>query len=589
MIIKSDRVATIASKRRLIDHLLHGEENDAVEVLQGGERDLLDAWRDARNHDAPKALRVWILAPREETTREQAFEILKSIASEFRFDIALATVVEHEKQRAVPGAFNRHWHMAIGEVDPVTGRVLSSSHDHARHEFIARLSEARLGHSFTLGAHTKAVLARLRREGNSAVADALDTAFAMQCAERPREAFTTAQHQAAKRGGVDLPAMREVVGTAWASSTSLAGLTVALEAAGLSLSPGDVEGEWTVTQETTLLGSLRRLTKTRKAAFAVKMKELIDADAHKPGSETDRTDDPGRDRTNAARDIDTTQVRGDAGTADEGRAGELHVGRPNPVESAGGRDGADARESAGVASSDHGARFHRRDEGGDERQLIITEMSGCVRAVSQLVLRADVVAKPAVSRVHTVLDRYTANETAALKHRPKISAPSLDAMLVEIKALQEQSDALGEESLRITDEIGRLLSAKDTRERSFWARWSRSPDFDVEIKRLKFERIQVEAKRSRAQRTLQKTTLAEASLRRAHKEAVITASAEHDRASKLSKFRLAIYDRARKLLEAWPALAHCGIQRVHAMAWRVEKLREKGWDPGSQANDLRMR
>ena len=73
MIIKSTRYTTGASTKRVVDHLLHGDENEAVTILQGGERDLRDAWKDAQIHDRASALRVWILAPAMPVNRDQMF------------------------------------------------------------------------------------------------------------------------------------------------------------------------------------------------------------------------------------------------------------------------------------------------------------------------------------------------------------------------------------------------------------------------------------------------------------------------------------------------------------------------------------
>ncbi|PZR81800.1 MAG: hypothetical protein DI537_37660 [Stutzerimonas stutzeri] len=177
MIIKSERVATSASRTRLANHLFRGRENSNIVVLRGCERDLSDLFRDARQHGARYGVRHWIIAPLQPATREQIFCIVDSLAGEFRFDANRAIVVEHAKERATEEAFSRHWHLCVGEVNPADGKVLSNSHDHHRHEYIARVSEAAFGHTFQLGAHHLSVLARLRREGKIAIADALEASF----------------------------------------------------------------------------------------------------------------------------------------------------------------------------------------------------------------------------------------------------------------------------------------------------------------------------------------------------------------------------------------------------------------------------
>jgi hypothetical protein len=194
VIIKSVRVGAGASQRRFRDHLFRGAENDRVVLARGTEADISDLFTDARRSRAKFAVRHWISAPSEPTTRAQAFRVVDMLAQEFGFTAAQAVVVEHEKRRADASAFGRHWHVAVGELDPATGRVLSSSHDHPRHEYVARRAEIEFGHGVVPGPHSRVVIERLQSEGQDAEASRLRKAIDAAQPERPREGFTTPDH-----------------------------------------------------------------------------------------------------------------------------------------------------------------------------------------------------------------------------------------------------------------------------------------------------------------------------------------------------------------------------------------------------------
>ncbi|MCY1705273.1 relaxase/mobilization nuclease domain-containing protein [Pannonibacter sp. SL95] len=276
MILKAHRVSTRKGIKRLLRHLVHGDENERVAFIQGTEADVSDMHADARANESKFCVRHWIISPHESMSNDQVRSFLRKLAGEFGFDISAAVVVEHQKPRAVTSAFDRHWHVLVGEVDPISGRVLSSSYDHVRHELIARWSEHEFGHEFVHGRHSKAVLAGLVKRGLNDVAKAL-ASFIATNTTLPREGFTHAQHQECKRRGIDLPALRAVVKDIWASALSLQELRDAFGSHGMAIEVGDKPGTWIVqTQEGKLVGALHRLAGVRKRIAADFMSSQVD-------------------------------------------------------------------------------------------------------------------------------------------------------------------------------------------------------------------------------------------------------------------------------------------------------------------------
>lgn len=264
VIIKALRIRTTSGIGRIINHLQNADQNEQVSFLRGTPADVKDMHRDAMATGAAFSVRHWIVAPHEPTTRSQMRQVLEMLASEFAFEAGRAVVVEHRKKRSVADAFDVHWHVLVGEVDPATGRVLRSSFDRLIHELVARVSEHRFGHAFVLGKHTKAVIKGLRKRNLACIADKLET-LAGAATILPAEAFSHAQHQEKKRLGLDLPALRQIVKSAVNSATSRIDLIGKLEAAGMTLMPGDKPNTWIVRDHRGhLIGALHRLASKRK-------------------------------------------------------------------------------------------------------------------------------------------------------------------------------------------------------------------------------------------------------------------------------------------------------------------------------------
>lgn len=590
MIIKSNRMAVGGSAKRLCAHLFRGDENDEVHVLQGGERDIIDAWKDAKARDASFAVRVWIISPHETMDRSQLFVLLGALATEFGFDKDRATVVEHVKPRTTTDASDRHWHIAVGEVDPVSGRVLSSRHDHARHEYLARVHEADFGHRFVLGGHTKSVLARLRREGASAVADALGAALDGMGHDPPREAFTTRQQRLAKNHGINLPAIRQAVGLAWEDCTSLDQLTAALAETGLDLAAGDVAGEWVVRSGETMLGSLRRLTRSKKAGFAARMKELCSVDDCEIGPGR-RAEIRGADRRGPSADPRrpdrsdgrTGVVEGslDHAVATDGERRITALGHDASAGTVGGRDRGDPSQAGGpqrspdrpandgsAARCDHGA--------------VTKTATACASAVFQLVTQAEASARSAPERVEAFLIQCErAGKVVPVVPVDSTSRAHLNELRQREKALVADARTVSAEVDAVNARINDLLIDQRRRARLPWARWLPDRKLDDALAALRERRQELRAHSQVLAQARLHAAVREKEAHRAYLVGLAKASQDRDAAAKASAMREAILALVRTLLLRVPMLAYVGGRRLLAIATRIHAARESGYDPGS--------
>lgn len=271
MIIKATRISTASGHGAIANHVLRGKDNERITHLRGGEADLVAAFNDARAWKRKKAIRHFAVSPAQKMTRKQANECLQLLAQEFGFDPQSAVVIEHQKPRTGEGGYHVHWHILAPEVDPITGATMGDSHMYARQEKIARVCEVRFGHPITQGRHNRAVVHALRNEGLDDIAGKLEAAGITE-KELPNASYTSEQHQIAKRQGLSLPKVREVVKTAWERSDSRQALEAALAECSLQISDGDKPNTWIVQGEDgEFLGGLHRLAGVRKAEIAKRM------------------------------------------------------------------------------------------------------------------------------------------------------------------------------------------------------------------------------------------------------------------------------------------------------------------------------
>jgi hypothetical protein len=134
VIVQSTRINRCGGYRYIEAHLLDKpHDNERVEVLSGDRGVFADAQALADAKKCKFAIRHLSISPDRAMSPKQLTTFIRSIDREFAIgDQRPRLVVLHQKCGRV------HFHIAIAEVDPVTGRVLDSRHDYARLERLAR-------------------------------------------------------------------------------------------------------------------------------------------------------------------------------------------------------------------------------------------------------------------------------------------------------------------------------------------------------------------------------------------------------------------------------------------------------------------
>ena len=173
MIIKSSRLPSRIGAKTTAQHVLRGPANEEITLLRGAEQDLHDWVRDARNRGKEFAIRHWKLSPERDVSPEQEAEAVAALAAEFEFDPDRVVLIRHKKPRHGGEASEFHLHLLVPEIDPITGKVLGTKWDYARHEKVSRALEAAWGHDIVPGRFNGPVLNALAADGRADVADYL--------------------------------------------------------------------------------------------------------------------------------------------------------------------------------------------------------------------------------------------------------------------------------------------------------------------------------------------------------------------------------------------------------------------------------
>ena len=294
-------------------------------------------------HADPPADRPW--SDEERVRYWQAFE------AEFGFQGRPFAAVGHLKEGRL------HEHRVYLRIRD-DGTAIRLDHDHARREKLHRLFELERGEALTPGAHNRAVLAALEREGRHGAVQAMRDA-GLDAMERPRAATTPRQRAQAERTGADPKAIGAVVLAAWKASDGGAAFQAALAEHGLRLAQGDKAV--LVVDATGNAHGLRRLLAAaakaegdrviRQANVSTRLQGLVLA-PHEPGAS------PREETRHARTDVTTPCLGSMVGVRSEGDPGRGERGE------GGRRAHPDARPEGAVPGG------LRRHEGRDDGRLL---------------------------------------------------------------------------------------------------------------------------------------------------------------------------------------------------------------------------
>lgn len=335
--------------QEFLDHVFRGTDNEAVQVFRGTEADVRDMVADARRWRKDFAYRHFIVAPREMPGRGMFADAVEELAREFGFPAEGAVVVGHRKPRHGLDGAPVHIHVLVREVDPLTGKVLDSSWDYARHEKVCRKLEARWGHALVPGRFNKEVMAALKAEGCSE-ADILDVQGLGQMARAEGRYRKGLDKEVQRKAGRRMPDVARAVEDAHGlSAGDAAAFLRLLDEQELRVVPGDKEGRWVIQARGGdggwhFAGALHRLARMQSRAAHEWM-----IGPRGPGED-------GNDQDRAGLEAD--RLRGGPG-GDEGRGGPARRGRERDAD--GLRGGAGQRDDGWPDHrvGGHGARGRR--------------------------------------------------------------------------------------------------------------------------------------------------------------------------------------------------------------------------------------
>ncbi|MET4449498.1 hypothetical protein ABIB75_007812 [Bradyrhizobium sp. GM2.2] len=579
MIIKSKRIrARGPALKRALAHISNTEDNDEVVLLRGNPADLEDARADAMRFGRQYCVRHFILSPEQKVTEQQLDEALELLAAEFEFDATRGVLWGHTKDRATTGRATdggnpshgpRHFHYLVAEVDPISGRVMSSAHDWDRQSKCAKICEVRWGHDIVPAPRMRGLIAALERDGDHVTAEAL-----LNVAEPDHPAsFGEAEHQRAQRLGVDLPLVRDLLAQALKGASSRDDLDSRLARVRLRLRAGDRKDVLLVeTADGTLIGSFARLVRLRKKALDERLAFLgtetlaAPSTKHPPGDLSDGS--PARPANGAG-----SQNGGSGRRAERERPN----GHGHRVAAARGRrSGTDPLAAGGPGSSPRRSGGQKGNQG-LRRPLNLDTSGRLTNALLDLIGIARHSALPPLERTVSSLNDVIERETVAGRET-QLPEP---ASLSSARRLVGDAAADVAQFEKETAEISKRLAALS--ELSIWKRWLKSvavPErrFLQQLDDLNEKLPAARAKLNSARTVLQSE---EKKFRRAQ---AIHQAGSPDRRARADR-QIATARLARTVMEKNPRSAHWGAGRLFSIAAALETSRARA-QPDDEPIDL---
>ena len=263
MIIKSTRILTKSGVSNLSNHLLNKpHENENIQLMEGFESDFEAFHKEAVLDDSKFSFRHFSINPGTNWTYEQQLATIDKIKSEYGAEDRPHLLVNHSK-RLSDGTQNEHLHLVLPE--RFNGKTLSSSWNFARNERLARECEFEFGHQIVVGKHNKSA-AHFVSDENLKNILLENSKKAM-----PKASFSAVQHQKAKREGLSLPAIKNLIKELYSESDGFKAFKAALAENGFVVKKGRKTA--IVEMDGHFIGSLNRLVGMSKKDFLYKIKE----------------------------------------------------------------------------------------------------------------------------------------------------------------------------------------------------------------------------------------------------------------------------------------------------------------------------
>lgn len=279
MIIKQTRIP-VGDGAALQAYLMNPGENERVESLSGELSTIRDNDLISRLHGRTYGTRHIIISPDKRLNMDELGKVLSAVAQEFGVpdgSLQRMCIVRHEKQRTDRRDGARvHYHVALPEVDDLTGRVMSSSFSKMRCEKVSRLAELVLGHEIIPGRFNREAYSALQAAGVDVrrYEEALREACRREGLSesgwlnyRAKASFSPdTQHAAERKTTADdrFRSPAQVRQHIKGLERDPAAIIRALEADGFEIGPGRKSGTWIVSRDGVPFGSLARLAKLKR-------------------------------------------------------------------------------------------------------------------------------------------------------------------------------------------------------------------------------------------------------------------------------------------------------------------------------------